>query len=72
MKKSAKAELRAKSAEDLGALAKSARDTLMKARFTKSVEGKAITIQQRQQRRQVARLETMIAEKQAAKAGAQK
>ncbi len=72
MKKSAKAELRAKSAEDLQALAKSARDTLMKARFTKSVEGKAITIQQRQQRRQVARLETMIAEKQAAKAGAQK
>jgi ribosomal protein L29 len=72
MKKTAKAELRAKSADDLQALSKTARETLMKARFTKSVEGKAITIQQRNQRRQVARLETMIAEKQAAKAGAKK
>ena len=63
MKKSAKAELRAKSAEDLATLAKTARDTLMKARFSKSVEGKTITIQQREQRRQVARLETMLAEK---------
>jgi ribosomal protein L29 len=63
MKKSAKAELRAKSAEDLATLAKTARDTLMKARFSKSVEGKAITIQQREQRRQVARLETMLGEK---------
>jgi len=72
MKNTAKAELRAKAVEDLQAMAKSARETLMKARFTKSVEGKAITIQQREQRRQVARLETMIAEKQAAKAGAQK
>lgn len=69
MKKSAKAELRAKSAEDLAALAKTARDTLMKARFSKSVEGKAITIQQREQRRQVARLETMLTEKKTAKAG---
>jgi ribosomal protein L29 len=65
MKKTAKAELRAKSAEDLKALAKAARDSLMKARFTKSVEGKPITIQQRVLRRQVARLETLIAEKQA-------
>ena len=72
MKKTAKAELRAKATEDLQVLVKTARETLMKARFTKSVEGKAITIQQREQRRQVARLETMIAEKQAAKAGAQK
>jgi ribosomal protein L29 len=63
MKKSAKAELRAKSAEDLATLAKTARDTLMKARFSKSVEGKTITIQQREQRRQVARLETMLGEK---------
>jgi ribosomal protein L29 len=74
MKKSNKAELRAKSAEDLQALVKSARDTLMKGRFAKSAEGKAITMQQRVQRRQVARLETMIAEKKsaAAQAGAKK
>jgi ribosomal protein L29 len=70
MKKSAKAELRGKSIEDLKAMAKEGRELLMKGRFAKSVEGKAITIKQRDQRRQVARLETMIAEKTAAKAGA--
>lgn len=72
MKKSNKAELRSKSVEDLQALAKAARESLMKARFAKSAEGKAITMQQRVQRRQVARLETLIAEKKsaAAKAGA--
>jgi ribosomal protein L29 len=63
MKKTVKAELRAKSADDLKVLAKAARDSLMKGRFTKSVEGKPITIQQRVLRRQVARLETLIAEK---------
>jgi len=74
MKKTVKAELRAKSADDLQALAKSARETLMKGRFAKSAEGKAITMQQRVQRRQVARLETLIAEKKsaAAQAGAKK
>ena len=71
MKKTAIAELRAKSAEDLQVLVKTARETLMKGRFAKSAEGKAITMQQRVQRRQVARLETLIAEKKsAAKAGA--
>jgi ribosomal protein L29 len=71
MKKTVIAELRAKSAEDLEALVKSARDTLMKGRFAKSAEGKAITMQQRVQRRQVARLETLISQKKsAAKAGA--
>lgn len=72
MKKSNKAELRAKTVDDLKALVKTARENLMKARFAKSAEGKAITMQQRVQRRQVARLETLIAEKKkaAAKAGA--
>lgn len=71
MKKTVIAELRAKSAEDLQVLVKSARETLMKGRFAKSAEGKAITMQQRVQRRQVARLETLISEKKsAAKAGA--
>lgn len=70
MKKTALAELRAKSAEDLQVLAKAARETLMKARFAKSAEGKAITMQQRVQRRQVARLETLVAEKTAEKKSA--
>ncbi|MBA3700600.1 MAG: 50S ribosomal protein L29 [Planctomycetes bacterium] len=74
MKKTVLAELRAKSADDLQVLAKAARETLMKARFAKSAEGKAITMQQRVQRRQVARLESLIAEKKsaAAQAGAKK
>lgn len=70
MKKTVKAELRAKSADDLQVLAKAARETLMKGRFAKSAEGKAITMQQRVQRRQVARLETLIAEKNAEKKSA--
>ena len=71
MKKTVIAELRAKSAEDLQVLVKSARETLMKGRFAKSAEGKSITMQQRVQRRQVARLETLISEKKSvAKAGA--
>lgn len=70
MKKSAKAELRDKSLDDLKAMAAAARTTIMGNRFAKAVEGKAITIQHREQRRQIARLETLIAEKTAAKAGA--
>ena len=66
MKKSAKTDLRAKSPDDLKALAKSARDGLLKARISKSVEGKAITIKYRDVRRQIARLETLITEKSAA------
>jgi ribosomal protein L29 len=65
MKKSAKAELRAKSLSDLQALNKDARTSVMQARFAKAAEGKAITIKQRDLRRQIARLETMIAEKSA-------
>jgi ribosomal protein L29 len=70
MKKSAKADLRAKSLDDLKTMMTEARVGLMQSRFAKAVEGKAISIKNRDQRRQVARLETMIAEKQAAQAGA--
>jgi len=70
MKKSAKAELRAKSLQDLEAMATELRTGLMQTRFARAVEGKQITIKQRDQRRQVARLETLIAEKRAAQAGA--
>jgi len=69
MKKTVKAELRAKSADDLKVLAKAARETMLKSRIAKSVEGKAIGIKQRDLRRQVARLETLLSEK-ATKAGA--
>ena len=69
MKKSAKTDLRAKSSDDLKVLAKSARDGLLKARISKSVEGKAITIKYRDVRRQIARLETLITEKSVAGKG---
>ena len=69
MKKTVKAELRAKSADDLKVMAKAARESMLKGRIAKSVEGKAIGIKQRDLRRQVARLETLLSEK-AAKAGA--
>ncbi len=71
MKPSAKNALREKSADDLKAMAKEARDTMFKARISKSVEGKAIGINYRDLRRQVARIETLLSEKsRAAKAGA--
>lgn len=70
MKKSAKTDLRAKSLDDLKAMAKGARDGLLKARISKSVEGKAITIKYRDVRRQIARLETLITEKSASAKGA--
>lgn len=72
MKTSAKNDLRGKSADDLKAMAKEARDTMFKARISKSVEGKAITIKYRDLRRQIARIETILGEKTraASKAGA--
>jgi ribosomal protein L29 len=63
MKKSAKADLRAKSADDLKAQATELRETLLKARFATALEGKARSVQYRNARRQIARIETLLAEK---------
>jgi ribosomal protein L29 len=63
MKTSAKNDLRGKTADDLKAMAKEARDTMFKARISKSVEGKAIGIKYRDLRRQIARIETILGEK---------
>ena len=71
MKRSVKIKLREKSVDDLKVLAKDARDTMFKARIAKSVEGKAIGINYRDLRRQIARIQGILGEKtRAAKAGA--
>lgn len=72
MKKSAKADMRAKSADDLQAQAKELRETLLKARFATALEGKARSIQYRNARRQIARIQTMLTQKSAASQSASK
>lgn len=62
MKRTALAELRAKSVDDLAKLAADLRDQIFRSRMTSTVEGKSQTIKVRQNKRQVARLETLIAE----------
>ena len=70
MKKSAKADLRSKGADELSAQAKELRETLLKARFATALEGKAKSIQYRNARRQIARIATIMGEKRAATAQA--
>lgn len=65
MKRTAKAELRAKSAQDLAAQAEELRSTLLKGRIAGAVEGKTLGGKSRDLRRQIARIETLIAEKKA-------
>jgi ribosomal protein L29 len=65
MKKSAKTDLRAKSADDLVKQATELRETLLKARFATALEGKAKSIQYRNARRQIARIETILTQKKA-------
>ena len=63
MKKTAKAELRAKSAEDLKKEALGLRDQMLKARFSTVLEGKTRGVKYREVRRQIARIETILGEK---------
>lgn len=73
MKRTAKNELRAKSAADLAKQAAELRAELFKSRVAQSVEGKGIGGKKRQLRRQIARLETFInQQRQAAAAKAAK
>lgn len=68
MKRTAKAELRAKPAEELAKQADDLRAELLKSRIAGAVEGKAQGGRKRDNRRMIARLETLIAEKKKAKA----
>lgn len=63
MKRTAKAELRAKSADDLAKEVVALREGMFKGRLTAAVEGKSLGGRRRDIRRQIARLETLIAEK---------
>ncbi len=69
MKRTAKAELRATSAVDLGKKALELREQLLKGRLAGAVEGKGLGIKARQMRRQIARIETILGEQQLAAAG---
>ncbi len=68
MKKTAKNELRAKSAADLAAEVQRLRESMLKARIAGSMEGKTRGMQYRVARRQIARIQTILGE-QSAKAG---
>lgn len=63
MKRTAKAELRAKSAEDLTKEIAELQDGLFKGTFAASAEGKSLGGKRTVLRRQIARLQTILSEK---------
>jgi len=63
MKKTIKADLRAKSVEDLRTEATGLRRDLLTARVAATVQGKSKGMQYREVRRRIARIETLITEK---------
>jgi ribosomal protein L29 len=62
MKKSAKADLRTKSAEDLRKQADEIRIDMLKVRLSQAAKGERRGLSYRNQRRQIARLVTIAAE----------
>jgi ribosomal protein L29 len=69
VKRSAKVELRAQGAEALAKQAVGLREQLFKGRMAAAVEGKGLGGKARQLRRQIARIETILNQQRAAKAG---
>ena len=68
MKKSMKQTMRAKSAEDLVKESEELRSTMLKNRLSTTLEGKRLSIQHRGQRRQIARILTILREREVAAA----
>ncbi|MEK7415573.1 MAG: 50S ribosomal protein L29 [Planctomycetota bacterium] len=68
MKKSMKQTMRAKSAEDLIKESEELRSTMLKNRLSTTLEGKRLSIQHRGQRRQIARILTVLREREIAAA----
>jgi len=68
MKRTAKAELRGKPADELAKQANELRAELLKSRIAGAVEGKAQGGRKRDTRRMIARIETFLAQKKKAKA----
>ncbi len=62
MKRTAKAELRSKSADELKKMGQELREGMFKGRIAGAVEGKGLGGKARQMRRQVARIETLLSE----------
>lgn len=63
MKKSAKTALRQKTAADLAKEAQAIREGMLKARVATRTEGKGLSMSYRKERRQLARIETILREK---------
>jgi ribosomal protein L29 len=66
VKKSAKQELRAKPAEDLHKEIQKLNEDMLKSRVTGTLEGKRIGIRYRAARRQIARINTILRERELA------
>jgi len=64
MKRTAKAELRGKSVADLTKQAGELRELIFRGRIAVAVEGKTLGGKARQMRRQIARIQTILTEKQ--------
>ena len=70
MKKTVKQALRAKKADELKAEADSLRADMLKSRLTSTLEGKRMSVRVRANRRQIARINTIIREQELAAAKA--
>jgi ribosomal protein L29 len=62
MKRTAKAELRGKSVDELKKMGHELREGMFKGRIAGAVEGKGLGGKARQMRRQIARIETLLSE----------
>jgi ribosomal protein L29 len=63
MKRTEIDKLRNKSVDDLKTLIGELRDGMLKARIARSMEGKQVGVQYRQNRRQIARISTILTQK---------
>jgi ribosomal protein L29 len=66
MKRTEIDKLRAKSPDDLKAIIGELREGMLKARISRSMEGKQVGVSYRQSRRQIARITTILTQKAAA------
>lgn len=66
MKKSAKQSLRAKTTDELGVESSALRMDMLKARLSTTLEGKRLSMRNRSQRRQIARIATILTEREIA------
>jgi ribosomal protein L29 len=72
MKRTEIDKLRAKSAEELTTLVGEMRETMLKARISRSLQGKQVGVAYRTARRQIARVETLLGQRQRAAASSKK